>query len=272
MDDFSASQIILDTPPVNSAYAPQALILAAGRGQRLGAKVEEFPKCMLQVGGRSLLDHQLSMLAAEGIYDVCVVAGYQRNAVARACQGRAHVIDNPLWADSNSLYSLWLARNWVNRSLVVMNCDVLSDQRVLSRLLANRSSSFAFDSASGTDDEHMKVELFGHTLKSMSKTLEASQVHGENVGMLHFSADDAQDLFVQAGAILEDGGKNMWMAAAVQELARRNDLTGVDVRDLAWIEIDYQEDLEDARRRIWPSIEPANQPGQARAEPLADTV
>jgi len=266
MDDFTARKNISNVSLTNSSPAPQALILAAGRGQRLGAHVEQFPKCLLQVGGRSLLDHQLSMLAAAGIHDVCVVAGYHHNAVARVCLGRAHVINNPKWAETNSLYSLWLSRHWATGQLVVMNCDVLADQRVLSRLLENTSSSFAFDSNSGKDEEHMKIELSGRILRSMSKTLHASQVHGENVGMLHFSAADARELFSHAGAIIGDGGKNMWMAAAVQALARENALVGVDVRDLSWIEIDYQKDLEHARQRIWPSIEPDNRPGQKRLE------
>jgi choline kinase len=150
----------------------QAVILAAGRGRRLGAHVEEFPKCLLQVGGRTLLDHQLSMLSAAGIYDVTVVAGYHHNAVARATRGRAHVVRNRHWATTNSLYSFWLARHRISGPVVVMNCDVLADQRVLTRLLESSLSCFAYDSSSGADDEHMKVELSGDILRSMSKTLE----------------------------------------------------------------------------------------------------
>ncbi len=272
MEDYIARKYISSNSPTRRAPAPQAVILAAGRGQRLGAHVEEFPKCLLQVGGRTLLDHQLSMLAAVGIHDVSVVTGYHHNAVARVCHGRANIINNPIWATTNSLYSFWLSRHWVTDQVVVMNCDVLSDQRVLSRLLDSASSSFAFDSKSGDDEEHMKVALSGNILESMSKTLDASLVHGENVGMLKFSASDAQELFAQAGSILEHGGENMWMAAAVQALARDHALHGVDVHDLSWIEIDYQEDLEDARCRIWPSIEPAHRPGQTQPDSWASTV
>ena len=272
MDNFSTSQVIPESAFASNTARPQALILAAGRGQRLGARVDEFPKCLLQVGGRSLLEHQLAMLSALGIDDICIVAGYHRTAVKRVCHGRAYVIDNVRWAETNSLYSFWLARNWVTRPLVVMNCDVLADQRVLSRLLEDSSSCFAFDSGSGDDEEHMKVELSDGTLQSMSKTLHASQVHGENVGMLHFSATDAQALFDEAESILERGGENMWMASAVQELAREHAVLGVDIRGLSWIEIDYQEDLEDARRRIWPSIQPGHRPGQQAIDFSAETA
>lgn len=239
MDDFNTFCRNFRRSLSEGAPAPQALILADGRGLHLGVHVDETAKNLLEVGVCTLLDHQLSMLAAVGIYDICVVAGCHHDEVARVCRGRAYVLNNPNWAETNSLYSLWLARDWVMGQLVVMNCDVLADPNVLSRLLDTASSSFAFDSSSGEDDEHMKVELSGSNLRSMSKTLDASRVHGENVGILQFSAADAQDLFLRAGSILKNGGRKMWMAVAVQALARDHPLLGVDISDLSWIEIGY---------------------------------
>jgi len=101
----------------------------------------------------------------------------------------------------------------------------------------------------------MKVELSGNRLVTMSKTLDSARVHGENVGMLHFLADDARRLFAHAEAVLESGSKTLWMASAVQQLAEENPLQAVDVRGRPWIEIDYEEDLEDARHRVWPLID-----------------
>lgn len=251
-NDFEMERPMALRPP---ATRPQGLILAAGRGRRLGAKVDEVPKCLLRVGGKTLLDHQLDMLESAGIRDVCIVAGYQKNALARAVRGRATIICNEHWADTNSLYSLSLAREWVANDVVVMNCDVLVDPAVLPQLLATRSSCFAYDSSSGNDDEHMKVELSGNRLVTMSKTLDATCVHGENVGLLHFLADDARRLFEHADAVLATGSKKQWMASAVQHLAEQRSLQGVDVRGRPWIEIDYAEDLEDARRRVWPLIQ-----------------
>lgn len=256
-----------------SARRPQGLILAAGRGRRLGAEVEEVPKCLLRVGGKTLLDHQLDMLQSAGIQDVCVVAGYQKQALLRACRGRATVICNEHWADTNSLYSLSLARDWVANDVVVMNCDVLVDPAVLPQLLATRSSCFAYDSSSGNDDEHMKVELSGNRLVTMSKTLDSTCVHGENVGLLHFLADDARRLFAHAETILAAGSKTEWMASAVQHLAEKRPLQGVDVRGRPWIEIDFAEDLEDARRRIWPLIQyQRSRADTSRKKPLVKPV
>ena len=64
----------------------------------------------------------------------------------------------------------------------------------------------------------------------------------------------AEELFSQASRLLEDGGEGMWVAAAVEHVARRQHLQAIDVSDLPWIEIDFPEDLEVARAHTWPAI------------------
>ena len=68
----------------------QALILAAGRGSRLGAAGEDAPKSLLQVGRRHLIEHQLDALAESGVGPVHVVVGYGADEVRDLCgRGRA---------------------------------------------------------------------------------------------------------------------------------------------------------------------------------------
>jgi len=244
----------LIAPNQTQAKKPQAIILAAGRGSRIHSQVSEFPKCLLRVGGNTLLDHQLSSLFAAGIEDVSVVVGYHRDNVARACHGRVDIIDNKIWSDTNSLYSFWLAREWIKRDIVVLNCDVLADPRVLERLLSSEKSGFAYDSSSGDDDEHMKVEIVDGRLKSMSKSLDQSRVHGENIGILYFTRAHAQAMIHEANTAIDEGANKSWLATAVDSFVQKNTMMAVDVCDLPWIEIDYEEDLLRARQSIWPRI------------------
>jgi choline kinase len=169
------------------------------------------------------------MFAAAGITDVCVVAGYHKRIVAKACRGKTHVIENSDWATTNSLYSLTLAKDWVTRDLVVVNCDVLVEPIVVSKLIRNGGSRLAIDRSSGDDDEHMKVQLAQGKLVAMSKSLDTADVHGENVGILHFSARDASLLFSCAEQALDKGGPSQWMAAAIELLAQDGSLHAMDI-------------------------------------------
>ncbi len=238
----------------------QAIILAAGRGSRLGDANGHQPKCLAEVNGRRLIDYQLDALFRVGIKEVCVVTGYRADSVRVAAGDRAHFIHNPEWANTNSLYSLSLCRAWVLDAVLILNCDVLSHPDVLHRLTVAEGSALAYDSSSGDDQEHMKVELVDGFLTAMDKQLAPQRVCGENVGILYFSNEATHLLFAQAEQLIRSGGANLWLASAVERVGRQSPLRGVDVCDLPWIEIDFEADLGYARKWVGPAIQTAVAP------------
>ena len=229
-------------------------MLAAGRGSRLNENTRDLPKCLQVVGGATLIERQIRILRAAGVEEICVVAGYKAELVKEAVGDTIHVIENPQYAQTNSLYSFWLCRDWVRASLLVLNCDVLAAPEILEQVLEMPGSAFAYDSSSGADAEHMKVDVSGGILRVMRKDLPGCLIRGENVGILFFEAPAARRLFEEARATLAAGGKHMWLAAAVERLATYVPLKGADVLGHPWVEIDFPEDLERARQEIWPLL------------------
>lgn len=84
-----------------------AVVLAAGRGSRLGRHTRHLPKALVRVGGRSLLDWQLSALRAAGLSPIVVVGGYLGERLARE---RVELVHAPRWPSSGPLESLRAAR------------------------------------------------------------------------------------------------------------------------------------------------------------------
>lgn len=252
--DFAAHDCRPIRLPLRPRPSTQAVILAAGRGSRLEHLTDARPKCLVEVGGAPLLERQLEALAQVGIEDVTIVAGYRADEVRRAVGGRARIVANDAWDSTNSLYSMALCRDAVRRDMLVMNCDVLAHPLALQRLLEAGPNAFLYDSRSGADEEEMKVELRCGRLVAMSKQLPAHRAHGENVGILLFDAAAAQALFRHAADLIDEGQRNVWLAAAVERLARTIPLRGVDIADLPWIEIDFPDDLERAQAQVWPQV------------------
>jgi choline kinase len=233
----------------------QAIILAAGRGSRLNTDLNNItPKCLVDLDGQTLLEYQLSALKQVGVHQVCVVVGFGAEKVMDVADNQADFIFNDRWSETNSLYSACLCRHWVKGPVVVMNCDVLAPPEVFHRVATSPDSAFAFDSSSGGEAEHMKVELEDGYLKSMSKQIPQDRAMGENMGMLRFTADAIERLFNEGDDLIRSGGLNMWMAGAVEKVARQVPIRGIDIAGLPWVEIDFPEDLRVAREKIWPRI------------------
>lgn len=232
----------------------QAIILAAGRGSRMEDATYSNSKCLITVGGKPIIQHQINMLRQSGIEDILVVVGYGAEEVEATIDGQAELIHNKDWDKTNSLYSLSLCSNHISGAVVIMNCDVLTHGMVLQRILDQPGNAFAYDSTSGMDAEHMKIALCDGRLTAMRKHLKKKHSCGENVGILSFDTETTQALFAETDAVLAGGNHQLWLASAVERIAQQSLVQAVDVADIPWIEIDYPEDLRHARRVIWPKL------------------
>ncbi len=95
----------------------KAIILAAGRGSRMGEQTRDLPKCMATLDGRTLLDWQVSALRAGGIDDIAVVRGYR----AETIQGDFATLDNPRWAETNMVRTLECAKDLLRAEPCLMS-------------------------------------------------------------------------------------------------------------------------------------------------------
>jgi choline kinase len=210
----------------------QAIILAAGRGSRLAPALKGRPKCLVQLDGIHLIEHQLAVLRDFGITDVCIVLGHGADEVRRLVGARCHYIVNERYAETNSLYSLSLAHSWVRDAFLLLNCDVLAHPHVYRRLLAVPGNMLAYDSRSGAEAEHMKVVFAQGKLRRISKALPAEESRGESIGLLKFESWGIEPFFREVRAALALNGENQWAPAAVQRFARRWPMGGVDIAGL----------------------------------------
>ncbi len=232
----------------------QAVILAAGRGSRLGEKADGLPKCLLQVGGRPIIEHQLRALADVGAGPVLVVTGYAADLVHEAVGDRAERRFNARYDKTNSLYSLWLVREWIRGPVLILNSDVLFPREVLERLVRLGPDRLVYDSSSGRAAEHMKIRLEDGRVQDLSKTMPADQSSGENAGVIYLSEAGARKVLAKADEFVAAGRENAFWVEALREAAREIRIEGVDIAGIPWIEIDTPYDLDRARRHVWPEI------------------
>jgi len=240
----------------------KAVILAAGQGTRIRSVHGEHPKCLIEVDNATILDHQLEALYKAGITDVVMVVGYEKEQIINHLRSRklsqvqrVQFIENPAFAITNNIYSLWLALDWVRGdSFIVLNGDVIFDADVLDRAVrANTPISMIIDLL--WRDETMKVIIHGDRVIQMSKKIPREQFSGTYIGITMFSKEIQERFCNKMTTVISAGRVNEFFNVAVQELVDEGVHVGYTSTDgLAWAEIDDPTDLNFAQQNVFPQI------------------
>lgn len=235
----------------------RAILLAAGRGRRLEASGWTQPKCLLPFGDTTILDNMLAALTSHGVRDVTMVVGYMQDLVrarVAAHDLRVDWVENPDYATTNTINSLWRARESMAGDFLYFNADVLFDGRVVERLLAASGSRVAVDKKRCAEEE-VKVVLDGTgRVTRIGKALDPSTCAGEFIGIGKFLAAMNGDFVEALRARNARGETNMFFEAALDDVLGAHVVREVDVSDLASIEIDFPEDLAAARAEVAPRL------------------
>jgi choline kinase len=240
----------------------KAVILAAGQGTRIRSVHGEHPKCLIEVDQTTILDHQLEALSMAGINEVAIVVGYEKEQVADHVRSqelsysqRIHFIENPAFAISNNIYSLWLAIDWLRGdSFIVLNADVIFDPAILNSAVQPYAPiSMIVDPL--WRDETMKVIIEGDRVIRMSKRISQDEFSGTYIGITVFSRSIQNRFFRKLSSLIDADRVNDFFNIAVQELADEGVRVGYTSTDgLSWAEIDDPLDLTFAQQSVFPNL------------------
>jgi choline kinase len=240
----------------------KAVILAAGQGTRIRSVHGEHPKCLIEVDNTTILDHQLEALSMAGIDDVAIVVGYEKEQIMAHVKSRKASVtqrirffENPAFAITNNIYSLWLALEWVSGdSFVVLNADVIFDPEILSAAVcASAPISMIVDPL--WRDETMKVIIEDNHVIQMSKKISREAFSGTYIGITVLSEAIQDRFFHTMNELVSAGQVNGFFNVAVQKLADEGVRVGYTSTDgLAWAEIDDPLDLTFAQQNVFPQL------------------
>lgn len=253
------------------------MVLAAGTGRRLRPDTDGLPKALLPVDGDiTILDIALRNLAAAGVAEAVIVVGYAAARVAdrvaefeRAYGLSIELVHNDRAERWNNGYSLWLAREYFGRGVLLVNGDTVHPASVEKTLLAASAAQpartggpngsrrepllgrliIAIDDVKPLADEEMKVVLDEHgLLTQITKVMDPDQAHGEYMGVTLIEpaaalalADSLETTWRRdPGLYYEDG---------FAEFAERGGaVLAAPIGAVDWVEVDDHADLRRARQ------------------------
>lgn len=234
----------------------KAVILAAGRGTRLVPMGWDKPKCMLQFGNQTLLDSIIISLLENNIDRITIVVGHKHELVLESLRKhpvKCDVVLNSDYAETNTINSLYLAREHLNEDFLYFNADILFDRRIVSMLLACDGSAFAIDEKScGQEEVKVIVDSNGRIVR-IGKSLKCEECRGEFIGICKFSRSACQDLVASLCNYNEKlNERNLFFEAAVDDILQKHTIMASPIGELLAIEIDFPNDYL-AARELWES-------------------
>ena len=241
----------------------KAIILAAGKGERLMPLTSDTPKSLLELeNGTTLLESQLITINKTAIDKVVIVTGYLTEKIESKVQRYSkkynidiQIIYNPFFDISNNLLSLWQARHEMESDFIIINGDDIFNDSVLLGLLEhdkNELITMVIDRKETYDEDDMKLIVENGRILEVSKKIPLNEANGESIGMIRVTGE-AKGIMVDTMERMVRNKKNMqvFYLAMIQELINQGIVVGYhEISSKDWAEIDFHPDLEDIRKKI----------------------
>jgi L-glutamine-phosphate cytidylyltransferase len=245
----------------------KAIIVAAGRGRRLGPETAEIPKCMVSVGGRPILHRQIDALSAAGATDFVIVRGYLGDRIS-APGVRLRFVDNPDWQTNNILASLIFAAHEMDDGFLFSYADIVFAPLharlaaacrgdvglIIDRRWRDTYAGRLQHPVSEAELASIRSTPVGDVVDRVGKTVvPAEEAIGEFSGLARFSADGAAALKQVWRDALAKGLEHpfgraahlrqAYLSDALNAMADRGTALVPLLVDGQWREIDTEEDL-----------------------------
>lgn len=228
----------------------KAIILAAGAGTRLRPATNDIPKVLVEVGGISILDHQLSALLKHGIDQVIITTGPFREKlekhVKRNSRVSAQFVHNPIYDSTNNIYSLWLARDLIADDVLLLHGDLLFDDVLVSRLVETAGDSVLVNRTIEPPEKDFKALVQNDRIVTIGVDIQGAEAYF-CAPMYRFSRDTMRLWLREIDAFIRRGEVECYAETALNEISGRIHLRPLYFDEFC-MEVDTIEDLERARR------------------------
>lgn len=236
----------------------QGLMLAAGMGKRLGKYTQGNTKCMLEVAGETLIERAVNALKSAGIHRLIMVVGYKsenlKNFIKQKIKDMEIIfIDNDNYDKSNNIYSLYLAKDWLEKDdTIMLESDLIFEDRMIQELVANKNKDVALvakyeqwmDGTVVTIDSKNRITEF---IEKKDFRFDRIDEYYKTVNIYKLSKEFSKNQYIPfLEAYMKAYGINEYYELALKAIAHlsRSTLKALPIGDIKWYEIDDAQDYD----------------------------
>jgi histidinol-phosphate/aromatic aminotransferase/cobyric acid decarboxylase-like protein/choline kinase len=247
----------------------QAIILAAGMGSRLGKYSQDNTKCMLSINGRKLIERALDALDGAGITHCVIVVGYKKENLMRFVGDKYKnikitYIANDVYNKTNNIYSLWLAREHLEKDdTVLLESDLIFDDGILKTLLEHPDPTLAIVAPyeswmDGTVVQISDDNVITNFIPRKFFDYNEKTSYYKTVNIYKFSKEFLRNSYVPfLSAYTQAMGNNEYYEHVLRVITTldKNELKALVLKNQKWYEIDDAQDKDIAETIFCDSSE-----------------
>lgn len=222
------------------------IILVAGKGARLHPLTLNQPKSLYKLDkNTTVLKRMVNLIKKyDSQAEIVVVVGFMNQMIKKEVEGVIFV-DNPFYQVTNSIASLWFAKDYLDSdNVVIINGDIVMEEAVIEEILCKKVEKpvVCIDSGIKYDGDY-NVQVNGEKILVMSKELDS--YYGEYAGVTKLDRESAVKLKICIADMIANEMYDQWYENALVQMIFNEDfqLYYEDIKDYKWTEVDCVDDM-----------------------------
>ena len=238
------------------------VILAAGMAKRLRPLTDTKPKCLLEVGGKTLLERTVRAMQQAGITEFVVVTGYRGEQIrefltalagfpSQYPQPRFTFLHNADYEHNNNIFSLWMSMEVVRgKDFLLMDSDILCDPAAVVRIAQQTEPALALNRHECGEEEIKVIVDADNRITTLNKTCNPAEAIGESVGIEKMTAAYSEALYHELEQmIVREGLVDVFYERCFERLIPQgHTFRVVDTTQYFSYELDTPEDFQRAQK------------------------
>ncbi|HJM85573.1 MAG TPA: phosphocholine cytidylyltransferase family protein [Candidatus Marinimicrobia bacterium] len=221
----------------------KAIIMAAGVGKRLLGLNMNKPKCLLTAGSETLIRRSVNLLVSKGISDITVIVGYEADLIRNELKNDVAYFENPYFLTTNSIMSLWYAKDLLEDNVLLLNGDLYYEHGILDYAKNQTNAVVMLADSTRIDNADYRFGFIGDQINRYGKHLTNQETDGEYVGIVRIDKCFINTFKQTLEEMITAGKSNIWWEDVLYSfISKQEPIHFYDVAGTFWSEVDTLQD------------------------------
>jgi len=217
--------------------------MAAGVGKRLLGLNKNKPKCLIEIDGVTLIRRTVNFFHERGIKDISIIVGYNAELIKNEIKDDAVYFENPLFSTTNSIMSLWYAKDILKGDVVLLNADLYFESQLLDYILNQTKEVVMLADSTRIEEADYRFGFNGDRICSYGKHLSNQETDGEYVGIARIDKSFIKTFKQTLENMIRANRVNDWWEDVLYSyIPKKMPINYFDVAGTFWTEVDTVRD------------------------------